>query len=680
MSISNTTLGLTISAFAASLAWAQATRPASGPATLVIADFEQPGEIALWTGLKCEQTPAHASSGRHGMRFVVPRWAPGMNEWPAVYLAYADGRGYPTKDWSAYGKLAFDVWVDGDRPAPMSIELRDRKGRNGATTRFTIEPGKMNSGELPLAEATAGIDIRNVEEIVFFATRPTQDYIITLDRIRLLPGEKPPLAEFDLIYPNYRQMIFPGAGDPEIEVTVHTDEYGLSPSDLIVKVFFRIGQVGMPSVIEYPLRDKRRRVSIPIADQPDGPGTLSVGVFRKATGTHLGGREWTIQKLTTYEVSRLKVYIDRDNNTIVDGKPFFPLGWYGAPDETHLAEIADSPFTCLLDYGTNLKPKDWMIRYLDAMQEKGLKLIYCLNDVYPTATYFEGKNWGGVTGNNEIADAVVRAYREHPAILAWYLNDELPRSLAPKLEQYYNRVRANDPNHPCYIVLCNMAELRYFTNTTDILGVDPYPIPSNPVTVVSQWMDAAARAVNGHKPVWLVPQAFAWYQYRPEGSDRARKPTAAELESGRAPTYDESRCMTYLALTHGAKGLIYYCYYDMRVLPQYAEMWAGMKKIGAEVKTLSPVLLAPADLGPAQFSPDDAPIHTKIKRSGGRLYLLAVNAGSAPVEVTFELKQPLPAQVDVLFENRQAATRGTTLKAAFKPLEAHVFDLGPEAK
>ena len=122
--------------------------------------------------------------------------------------------------------------------------------------------------------------------------------------------------------------------------------------------------------------------------------------------------------------------------------------------------------------------------------------------------------------------------------------------------------------------------------------------------------------------------------------------------------------MTYLALTHGAKGLIYYCYYDMRVLPQYAEMWAGMKKIGAEVKSLSPVLLAPGDLGPAKFTPPDAPIHTKLKRSGGRLYLLAVNAANAPVEVTFDLEHPLPAQVDVMFENRQAATTGATLKAA----------------
>jgi hypothetical protein len=687
-STNNTILILTIGTLAASSTWAQQTRPAAGLRPLVIADFERPESVALWTGLKCEATEAHASSGKHAMRFTFPKWEKGADEWPAVHLAFDGGKGYSTKDWSRFGKLAFDAWVEGSKAAAVSIELREKKGHNGPTTSFTIEPGKMNHGELPLADAANGIDLKNIEEFVLFASRPSQDETITIDSIRLLPGEKPPLAEFDLVYPNYRQMIFPDAGDPEIEVTVHAEEYGLRPDQLTARLFFAVGH-SAPLAATHPLKQSRQRFSINVSDQPDGPGSLSVGLFRTADNVNVAGKEWPVQKVSTYQVSRLKVYIDRNNNTIVDGVPFFPLGWYDAPDEQHMAEIADSPFNCILDYGTNHKGKEWMTKYLDAMQRKGLKLIYCLNDVYPTATYFKGKSWEGSEGNENIADAVVRAYRDHPAILAWYLNDELPRKLVPQLEGYYNRVKSNDPNHPCYIVLCNMAEVKHFPSTTDVMGVDPYPIPRNPVTTVSQWMDTAMRAVNGHKPVWLVPQAFAWYQYNPEGSNRARKPTEAELKTGRAPTYEESRCMTYLALAHGAKGLIYYCYYDLRVLPQYAEMWGGMKKIGAEVKALSPVLLAPEDLGSATFSPADAPIHTKLKRCDNKLYLIAVNAANAPAQVTFDLSRANglhgkpyapPAQVEVVFENRKAPTDGAKLKAEFKPLEVHVYDLGPAGK
>ena len=134
--------------------------------------------------------------------------------------------------------------------------------------------------------------------------------------------------------------------------------------------------------------------------------------------------------------------------------------------------------------------------------------------------------------------------------------------------------------------------------------------------------------------------------------------------------------MTYLALVHGARGLVYYCYYDLRVLPQYTEMWGWMKKIAAEVKQLSPVLLSPEEPGKAAFTPADAPIHARLMRHEGRLTLIAVNAGDKEEAVRFRLPRKLPAQVDVLFEGRKAPAQGNELPAAFKPLEVHVFDLG----
>jgi hypothetical protein len=318
-----------------------------------------------------------------------------------------------------------------------------------------------------------------------------------------------------------------------------------------------------------------------------------------------------------------------------------------------------------------------MLHYLDQIQEHGLKLVYCMNDVYPTATYFDKKKWEGVEGNDAISAAVVAAYKNSPAILAWYLNDELPHKLVPQLEDYYQRTATADPSRPCFIVLCNKSELQYFPTTTDILGVDPYPIPKDPITRVSSFVDKASAAVAGHKPVWLVPQAFGWYQYNSKNTDRGHTPTEAELKDGRAPTFEEERCMTYLGLVHGAKGLIYYCYYDMRLLPQYAEMWGWMKKIAGEVKELEPVLLSPEDLGSVKTTPDSDPVHTSLKRANGRLYLLAVNSGAAPCHAQFDLKRVLPKEVTVMFENRTVPARRTKLEADFAPLEVHVYDLGP---
>lgn len=490
------------------------------------------------------------------------------------------------------------------------------------------------------------------------------------------PGPAPttgrllPAARAELAYPNYRGLILPDVDRVEVILTL---DKGTQPGQLTCAV--SLGGVSESASAERNLRQKETRVSLPTKKLPAGPLTLRVSVSRRKGGAELHHQEWSLRKLTTGEAGQLKAYVDPHNNTVVDGKPFFPLGWYGSPNEQHLAELADSPFNCLLAYGTDKVPKPQMLHFLDLMEKDGLKLIYCLNDVYPTATYFAGQTWEGVAGNDAIAAAVVAAYREHPAILAWYLNDELPRALVPKLTDYYHRVRDADPQHPCLIVLCNRDDLPFFPATTDIVGVDPYPLPKHPVTEVSDFAEAADAAVRGRQPVWLVPQAFAWYQYNSTNTDRGHLPTAEELKTGRAPSFEEERCMTYLALAHGAKGLIYYCYYDLRVLPQYREMWAWMKKIAAEVKALSPVLLAPDDATPLTVGSGGTPIHTRLKRFQDKLYLIAVNPAKQPRRVGFDLHRRLPKTVTVLFEGRAVSGAATTFHDTFAPLAAHVYEL-----
>ncbi len=430
---------------------------------------------------------------------------------------------------------------------------------------------------------------------------------------------------------------------------------------------------GLTNRVAQRLQSEIDQLSVPAAGLAAGDLLLKASLC--SGSRQWAARTWHLRLLTQEEAGSLRSFVDADNRLIVDGKPFFPLGWYGAVNESQLAEIADSPFNCLLAYGTDRVPKERMRRFLDTMQASGLKLIYCMNDVYPTATYLKDSGWEGIRGNAKIAASVVKAYRDHPAILAWYLNDELPRKLAPQLEGYYHAVRQDDPSRPCFIVLCNSSEFRYFPQTTDILGVDPYPIPRHPVTQVADYLDAARKAVQGTEPVWLVPQAFAWYQYNSKNPNRGHIPSKEELRTGRAPTREEERCMTYLGLIHGAKGLIYYCYYDLRVLPQYKEMWGWMKSIAAEVKTLSPVLLSTQLAGHWRVSPSDTPIQARLFRHGDRLYLLAANPTTTSCEARFDLEPATGRRAEVLFENRDIPANHGTFRDAFTPLAVHVYRL-----
>lgn len=652
--------------------FAQAAGDSTTNRPILLCGFEGPDAAQTLKGLKCTVTSSHVSEGAQAISFTIPSYQPGGNEWPAVMLDSNAGKGYSVTDWSHCARFAFDAWIEGNVQGDLSVELSDGSKQPGFSRGCLVMPGQKNRIEIDLSGVKT-VDLKNVRRITFFTGRQSRDYTITIDNLRLLPSNRPPFAEYNLVYPNYRGLIFPSVKNIKVTANIQAREYHVDPTDLI----FRVTAVSAnheihsaSSVNTYQPFDM-----LDTSELPNGPIQLTASINNAKDNKQLSSQTWALRKISRAEVDSLKVYIDENNNTIADGKPFFPIGWYNNTSDECLDEIGGDPFNCILDYGTNNVPKDTMLKYLDRVQQKGMKIIYCMNDLYPTATYMKDKSWEGITGNENITPAVVNAYKNHPAILAWYLNDELPRTLEPALEGYYQKVVDTDPTHPCYVVLCEMSEVKYFPATTDIMGVDLYPVPSQPLTLVSDEAETATSAVHGHKPIWIVPQAFAWYQYG-TNPDRGHTPTAEELKQGRAPTFDETRCMTYLALTHGAKGLIYYCYYDLRLLPQHKEMWDWMKKIGLEAKTLSPILLSPDDFGTVPCAPASAHIHTKLKRYNGRLYLMAVNPDRTPCKVKFNIQHRIAGQADVMFEARSVKSNGHYLTDTFKPMEAHVYDLG----
>jgi hypothetical protein len=490
-----------------------------------------------------------------------------------------------------------------------------------------------------------------------------------------------PLLSLTPLRPCYRGLILPGVeqcqfraslgltraalGVTLLETQIRAAPW-LSPTRLMSRLPSQKDRVGetpaapLPRAAEvmyasFTPQSRDNTITIPTRSLPYGDLVVRVRCVM-VDGRELAEASMPLRRLTDEQAAAVPAYVDEHNRLIVGGEPFFPLGWYGGHNMQHLAEIADSPFNCILDYGINGLALDDLRRYLDAAHGRGLKLIYCMNDLYPAATYH--RQIGSWRGNQQMAEGIVSTFKDHPAVLAWYLNDELPREMIPDLMRYYDLVRATDPGHPTFIVHFVGDLLADFAPTTDVLGIDVYPVPTRPLTRVSEIADVGQAATQGRKPVWMVLQAFAWYQYAtPEDphatGGRGRIPTAGELQRGRAPTREEERCMTYLALTHGAMGLIFYCYYDLRVLPQYQEMWSWMKEIGAEVKELSPALLSPARL-PVEVRGDAAKIHALLKEHDGKWYLLTVNGEPTPAKAHFVLPRDV-VSLRVMFEARQAA-------------------------
>ncbi|MEA1950578.1 MAG: hypothetical protein U9N87_04295, partial [Planctomycetota bacterium] len=162
--------------------------------------------------------------------------------------------------------------------------------------------------------------------------------------------------------------------------------------------------------------------------------------------------------------------IDEDRRLLIDGRPFFPLGMYWhAINEKEIKQYSHSKFNCLMPYGSPNAEQ------MDIAHEHGLKVIYSVKD-----WYFGSRGCPGSI--KSIADEEpairkrVQQFRNHPALLAWYLNDELPQRFLPQLEAHQRIVAEEDPGHPTWVVLYQVNEVGHYRRTCDVIGSDPYPI------------------------------------------------------------------------------------------------------------------------------------------------------------------------------------------------------------
>ena len=134
--------------------------------------------------------------------------------------------------------------------------------------------------------------------------------------------------------------------------------------------------------------------------------------------------------------------------------------------------------------------------------------------------------------------------------------------------------------------------------------------------------------------------------------------------------------MTYLAVNHGAKGLIYYSYFNIRDDADYATRWPQIKEIASEIDRLKPVILSIQQANDNDIVCSNDNIDFKLMKEDGAYYLFAVNIKKEPITgVQFQDKQVgKPEMTRVLFENgRQISLNNGKFIDNFGPYEVHVY-------
>ena len=241
---------------------------------------------------------------------------------------------------------------------------------------------------------------------------------------------------------------------------------------------------------------------------------------------------------------------------------FFPIGLYDVPEEA-LPEIAAAGFNTVVSGGKDAS-------YLARAQAVGLRVIPYIDTAHMAA---------------DVASAGDRR-----TLFAWYLFDEPDlNALAPsEYLELVKLLRAVESKRPIYLTVQSPENYSAYAAGCDILAVDPYPIQRrapelNDLRRVPQWVEAA-RAAAGPRPVWAVVQAFFAPPVWP-----------------RNPTPQELRAMAFMALNHGASGILFFSYKSGdRPITQQAELFPAIVRLAGEINALRAPLLVPPT--PADFN------------------------------------------------------------------------------
>ncbi len=362
----------------------------------------------------------------------------------------------------------------------------------------------------------------------------------------------------------------------------------------------------------------------------------------------IGGADSLAVACDKFAPATREVKIDLfSQSLLVDGEPFFPIGLYWLQADI-LAPMRRLHFNSG-DYFYKLRGEE-VAALMDAAAVEGMQILLELTEYArrkPKPDY-------------QAIAALVKRYRRHPALLAWYLIDEPdetkmdPRSAVA----IYDLIRDLDPYHPVYLVNNRPRTYAAYSDASDILAIDVYPIPNYPISQVGDYMQQARWTSLERKPVWLVAQAFGGVEHWP------RSPTASEL-----------RNMIYQGLVEGAKGVLFYRYCqenERRIQP--LSLWREVQRLAAELAELGPVLLQEELSLEAQ--PAGGGVKVAVKEYKRDFYVFVVNVAEESRRLDLRLEGlPPMGRAEVLHGRADPTLANGRLAAELGPLGTAVFRL-----
>lgn len=382
---------------------------------------------------------------------------------------------------------------------------------------------------------------------------------------------------------------------------------------------------------------------------------------------------YRIVKLPGKIREEMTVSFDENNRFLVKNKPTFWLGVYdsgmGYPStesqwEKMLHEnrrLFELPINLYLNYWYGQATLPAMRSLMNVLNRKN---IYYLQTGNVCNTTYD-PNYFAIDKDA----SYLKSLSAHSGLAGFYTVDEAVSSFAPIMFTQYVRLKEAKPDGITFAALLNPNGLRYWRDTVDVLSMDPYPLAgSEPVqgynlSLVADWTRATREATMDSRPFMSVLQFFK------------------QTSKGRFPTKDELRNMSFMAITEGANGLMYWSL-GAKALAYVCKDWCAereayfemLKTIMTEIKGLDSALTSIDRPELLAGNSNNQVIHTRVKFAGGKAYLFAYNYSNKMAATNFLWSANL-SKVKVYNEGREIVPHENQFKDTFNSFGAHVYEI-----
>ena len=374
---------------------------------------------------------------------------------------------------------------------------------------------------------------------------------------------------------------------------------------------------------------------LPIPELAEGRYRLKA-TLRDAKGKETSSLDRIIRKLAPAP-SGVEWRIDNNGIMLRNGEPFLPVGWFSMPAPA----LKENACNVTWHYWGPWQTVEKLRESLDQIAAAGGYAV-----IYPTVNDQRPEELTVAPITEKEAELVrqrVRALKDHPALLGWYLADEpeYHRVLPESVQQLRSLISEEDPWHPTIVVNNAFQAIRQFAQGGDVTAPDPYPFfkqggVSSSMDRVGTFIAEAASCIRPGQTAWVVPQAHDTRDFGGKGE--------------RAPTFAESRNMVWQAVSAGGRGVVWWSWAS--VAPNTIDSVIGNAYLARELNALKSYVLAPVEGGVEFTAPEKSMVRAALRTANGQKALFATNASTKAQEVAFKVPALAGRELIVLGEDR----------------------------